>query len=302
MQAINHNANMSLLPQQQGQLREIASHINLVSHIQANIRAALDEDLGDRDLTAQLISPQLAGHATVITRQDAVLCGTQWFDGCFRALDPGCAINWIARDGDMIEANQTLCEIRGSARAMLSAERAALNFLQTLSATATATRRYVDAVAGLKSRIMDTRKTLPGLRMAQKYAVTMGGGHNQRIGLFDGILIKENHILAAGGIRQALKAAYRMAQHDATIQIEVENLGELREALDAGAKLILLDNFDPEEMRAAVIITAGRAELEASGGINLDNVRAVAETGVDRISIGSLTKDVQAIDLSMRFA
>ena len=274
---------------------------NPSSHIQANIRAALDEDLRDGDLTAQLIPAQQAGHATVITRQDAVLCGTQWFDGCFKALDPNCTINWFAQDGDTIKTNQTLCEIRGNACAMLTAERAALNFLQTLSATATLARRYVEAVAGTRAKIMDTRKTLPGLRMAQKYAVKTGGGYNQRIGLFDGILIKENHIMAAGGIRAALEAAFHLAPPDTTIQIEVENREQLHEALDAGAKLILLDNFDPDNMRAAVAFTAGRAELEASGGINMDTVRAIAETGVDRISIGGLTKDVQAVDLSMRF-
>ena len=275
---------------------------DLPFHIQTNVRAALDEDVHDGDLTAQLVPARQIGHATVITRQDAVLCGTQWFGGCFKALDPDCAIKWFMQDGDAAKANQTLCEIRGNTRAMLTAERAALNFLQTLSATATLTRRYAEAVAGTRAKIMDTRKTLPGLRMAQKYAVKAGGGHNQRIGLFDGILIKENHIMAAGGIRAALEAAFRLAPPDTTLQIEVENMEQLREALDAGAKLILLDNFNLDEMRAAVMLTAGRAELEASGGINLDTVRAIAETGVDRISIGALTKDVQAVDLSMRFA
>lgn len=275
---------------------------NLSPHIRQNIRTALDEDVGSLDLTAQLIPEHTQGHASVITRQPMVLCGTLWFEGCFRALDANCEIRWLLREGEMAEAKQTLCEIHGEARALLTAERAALNFLQTLSATATATRRYVDAVAGTRAKIMDTRKTLPGLRIAQKYAVTVGGGHNQRIGLFDGILIKENHILAAGGIRPALEAAYRMAPPDATVQIEVENLGELGDALDAGAKLILLDNFSLDDMRSAVALTAGQAELEASGGVNLQTVRAIAETGVDRISIGSLTKDVQAVDLSMRFA
>ena len=301
------------------------SKTDLTPHIQANIRAALDEDVGEKahtsilprerermqtrkaifnsgDLTAQLIPPQHVGHATVITRQDAVLCGTQWFDGCFKALDPDCTINWLVRDGDAIKASQTLCEIRGNARAMLTAERAALNFLQTLSATATLTRCYVEAVAGTRAKIMDTRKTLPGLRMAQKYAVKTGGGHNQRIGLFDGILIKENHIMAAGSIRAALEAAFHLTPVDVTVQIEVENKGQLREALNAGAKLILLDNFDLDGMRAAVAFTAGRAELEASGGINLDTLHAIAETGVDRISIGGLTKNIQAVDFSMRFA
>ena len=275
--------------------------ISLAPHIRANVAAALEEDLGSIDLTAQLIPEHTRGHATVITRQPMVLCGTQWFEGCFRALDADCEIRWLLREGETAQPGQTLCEISGSARALLTAERSALNFLQALSATATVTRRYADAVAGLKAKIMDTRKTLPGLRMAQKYAVTVGGGHNQRIGLFDGILIKENHILAAGGIRPALEAASRLAPPGATIQIEVESLAELREALDAGAKLVLLDNFDLDLMCQAVALTAGRAELEASGGVNLQSVRAIAETGVDRISIGGLTKDVQAIDLSMRF-
>jgi nicotinate-nucleotide pyrophosphorylase (carboxylating) len=278
------------------------SEAGLAQHIRANITAALEEDVCGGDLTAQLIAEHAQAQATVITRQRMVLCGTLWFEGCFRALDANCEIHWQLREGEMAEADQPLCKIRGEARALLTAERTALNFLQTLSATATATRRYVDAVAGLDTRIMDTRKTLPGLRMAQKYAVAVGGGHNQRIGLFDGILIKENHILAAGGIRAALEAACRIAPQDATIQIEVENPDELREALDAGARLILLDNFDLDALRAAVGLNAGRAQLEASGGVTLQTVRAIAETGVDRISIGGLTKDVQAVDLSMRFA
>ncbi len=275
---------------------------DLATAIRRNVQTALDEDVGRGDLTAQLIPQHTEGHATVITRQHMVLCGTAWFEGCFRALDSGCDIRWRLPEGGRAEAGQALCEIRGSARAMLTAERPALNFLQTLSATATATRRYVDTLAGLKAKIMDTRKTLPGLRLAQKYAVKVGGGHNQRIGLFDGILIKENHIMAAGGIRPALEAAFRLASGTTTVQIEVETLDQLREALDAGAKLILLDNFDLDGMRRAVNLTAGRAELEASGGITLQTVRTIAETGVDRISIGSLTKDVQAIDLSMRFS
>ncbi len=275
------------------------------AHIRQNIEAALAEDMGSGDLTARLIPEAAPGHARVITRQDMVLCGVQWFEGCFRALHPNCEILWQLREGEAARPNQTLCEIAGNARAMLSAERPALNFLQLLSATATETRRYVEAVAGTRAKIMDTRKTLPGLRLAQKYAVKVGGGHNQRIGLFDGILIKENHILAAGGIRPALVEAFLLAPPGATVQIEVEDLEELREALDAGAALILLDNFDLEGMREAVRINdrlgAGRAELEASGGVNLQTVRAIAETGVDRISIGSLTKDIKAIDLSMRF-
>lgn len=301
MRATNHRANAPFSPQGQGNRKEGDAWLDLASHIRANVRAALDEDIGNGDLTAQLIPAQRVGQATVITRQDAVLCGTQWFDGCFKTLDPGCAITWLVRDGDAVKAGQMLCEIRGNARAMLTAERAALNFLQLLSATATATRCYVDAVAGTKAKIMDTRKTLPGLRMAQKYAIRTGGGHNQRIGLFDGTLIKENHILAAGGIRAALEAAFRFAPKETPVQIEVENMGELREALDAGAKLVLLDNFNLDDMRAAVRLNAGRAELEASGGVSFDTVRAIAATGVDRISIGGLTKDVRAVDLSMRF-
>jgi len=272
----------------------------LAYHIHANVTNALDEDVGGSDLTAQLIPSGSRAYATVITRQDAVLCGTAWFDACFYSMDQGCRIRWFARDGDPIAAKQVLCEIHGDARAMLTAERCGLNFLQTLSATATQTRRYVEAVCGTQAKILDTRKTLPGLRVAQKYAVKTGGGYNQRAGLFDGVLIKENHILAAGGIHPVLEQAYRNTSEGISIQIEVENLEQLREALGAGARLILLDNFDLDHMRAAVKLAAGRAELEASGGITLKNVRAIAETGVERISIGSLTKDIQAVDLSMR--
>ncbi len=274
---------------------------SLSEAIRANVRAALYEDVGTGDLTAQLIPEDAAGQARVLTREDAVLCGTAWFEACFHALDPAVNITWHATDGDRIHAGQTLCEITGKARALLTAERPALNFLQALSAVATETRRYVDAIAGTRARIYDTRKTLPGLRLALKYAVKCGGGENQRIGLYDGILIKENHIAAAGGIRPALAAAYKLAGTDVSVQIEVETLAQLEEALQAGAKLILLDNFDLEGMREAVHLTAGRAALEASGGISLDKVRAIAETGVDRISVGSLTKSVRAVDLSMRF-
>jgi nicotinate-nucleotide pyrophosphorylase (carboxylating) len=269
--------------------------------VRANVRTALDEDIGSGDLTAQLIPAGTQAQATVITREAMVLCGRQWFEECFITLDPHCKINWLVEEGEVAEANRTLCEITGDARAMLSAERPSLNFLQTLSATATLTRRYVEAAQGTNAKIMDTRKTLPGLRIAQKYAVKVGGGHNQRIGLFDGILIKENHIAAAGGIRPVLAAAQQLAGQDATIQIEVENLDELREALEAGAGLVLLDNFSLSDMRVAVALNAGRAELEASGGVNLQTLLDIAKTGVDRISIGGLTKDVQAIDLSMRF-
>jgi nicotinate-nucleotide pyrophosphorylase (carboxylating) len=271
------------------------------SYIRRNVTNSLDEDIHTGDLSAQLLPATLVSSAQIITRQHGVLCGTQWFDECFRILDPNCAINWLAKDGDRIVAGQTLCEVQGLARALLGAERNALNFLQTLSGTATQTRRHVDEVEGIDVKIMDTRKTLPGLRHAQKYAVRTGGGYNQRIGLFDGILIKENHIAAAGGIRPVLEQAFCLARPGISIQIEVENLAQLDEALDAGAKLILLDNFDLDDLRAAVQHTGKRAELEASGGITLENLREIALTGVGRISIGSLTKDVQTIDLSMRF-
>ncbi|MDD5328675.1 MAG: carboxylating nicotinate-nucleotide diphosphorylase [Sulfuricella sp.] len=273
----------------------------LAAAIRQNIDIALAEDIGSGDLTAQLIPADAAGRATVISREAAVLCGAAWFEACFRKLDPEVEIVWQAHDGDAVRPNQTLCEIRGQARALLSAERPALNFLQTLSASATLTRRYVEEVAGTGARIMDTRKTLPGLRLAQKYAVRCGGGDNQRTGLYDGILIKENHIMAAGGIRQALEQARTIAPPGTTIQIEVENPDELEQALAAGARLILLDNFDLAMLRDAVKRAGSSAELEASGGITLETVRAVAETGVHRISVGSLTKDIRAVDLSMRF-
>ena len=273
----------------------------LLDAIRRNVEAALAEDIGGGDLTARLIPAENAATASVICRESAVLCGTAWFEACFRNLDAGVEIKWHARDGAAIGAGLTLCEIHGNARAMLSAERPALNFLQTLSATATATRQYVEAVRGTHAMIMDTRKTLPGLRVAQKYAVKCGGGKNQRVGLYDGILIKENHIMAAGGIREALTQAANIAAQGISIQVEVESLDELEQALAAGAKLILLDNFDLETLRAAVKQTGSRAELEASGGITLETVRAVAETGVQRISVGSLTKDIKAVDLSMRF-
>jgi nicotinate-nucleotide pyrophosphorylase (carboxylating) len=273
----------------------------LASHIRRNVTNSLNEDIYSGDLSAQLLPETQISTAQVNTRQFGVLCGTQWFDECFRRQDPNCAINWLVKDGDRISAGQMLCEIQGHARALLGAERSALNFLQTLSGTATRTKLYVDAVVGINVKIMDTRKTLPGLRQAQKYAVRTGGGHNQRAGLFDGILLKENHIAAAGGIKPVLEQAFLLAKPGISVQIEVENLAQLDEALYAGAKLILLDNFDLDNLRAAVQYTGKRAELEASGGITLENLREVALTGVGRISIGNLTKDVQTIDLSMRF-
>lgn len=274
--------------------------LQLATEIERNVLAALMEDIGNGDLTAQLTPGGRQSLGTVLSRQDAVLAGQAWFDACFQRLDPTAEVVWTAKDGELVKADQVLCEIRADTRALLTAERSALNFLQMLSGTATTTRHYVDAVAGTGARIVDTRKTLPGLRLAQKYAVRCGGGTNHRLGLYDGILIKENHIIAAGGIPQVLERARYLANGSIFIQIEVENLEQLAEALDCGAKMILLDNMDLHEMRQAVGFTAGRAELEASGGIRLDSVRAIAETGVDRISIGGLTKDLRAIDLSLR--
>ena len=267
--------------------------------VNQNVALALAEDVGDGDLTASLIPANQQANATIISREDAVICGIDWVAGCFKSINKNAKIKWHINEGDAIISNQLLCEVSGSARALLTAERCALNFLQTLSAVATQTRQYVDAIIGTKAQILDTRKTLPGLRLAQKYAVTVGGGFNQRLALYDGILIKENHIAAAGGIKAALQAASVLAC-GASIQIEVENLGELQQALDAGATSILLDNFTLADMREAVKINAKKALLEASGNVSLKTVRNIAETGVDRISIGSLTKNIRAIDLSMR--
>lgn len=274
--------------------------VDLAFEISNNVKRALAEDVGGGDLTAQLIPAASHAHAHVISREAAVLCGAAWFEEVFRQLDSRVTVRWKAADGDRIRANQPLCELEGSARSLLTGERTALNFLQTLSAVATRTRSFVDAVAGTQAAILDTRKTLPGLRQALKYAVHCGGGTNHRMGLYDGVLIKENHIAAAGGIPQALSRATEVAQGK-PVQIEVETLDQLQQALAAGARLILLDNFDVEGLKEAVRVTGGRAALEASGGVTLDSVRAIAETGVDRISIGSLTKDICAVDLSMRF-
>jgi nicotinate-nucleotide pyrophosphorylase (carboxylating) len=275
--------------------------VDLAPEIERNVNAALAEDVGSGDLTALLTSAGSVAAAKIVSRGDAVLCGQPWFESCYRQLDPRVAIHWIVAEGTKTRAGDVVCTLSGPVRALLTGERTALNFLQMLSGVATVTRRYVDAVAGTRAAIVDTRKTLPGLRIAQKYAVKIGGGVNHRLGLYDGILIKENHIAAAGGVGAAFNAAREIAPASIWIQIEVETLDQLREALAAGAHKILLDNMDLENLRAAVAITSGRAELEASGGITLDNVRAVAETGVDRISIGGLTKDVSAADLSMRF-
>ncbi len=274
--------------------------MDLAPVIRSDVARALAEDIGSGDVTAGLVPKDRTAHARVVIRETAVLCGSPWLDEVFRQVDPKMRVNWHAKDGDRVSPNQVLCEIDGPARSLLTGERTALNFLQTLSGVATRTRTFVDAVAGTKATIMDTRKTLPGLRQALKYAVRCGGASNHRMGLYDGILIKENHIAAAGGIGPALRQARQVAGN-VPIQIEVESIAQLSAAIEAGAKLILLDNFDLAGLREAVKVSAGRAALEASGGVNLDTVRAIAETGVDRISIGSLTKDVRAVDLSMRF-
>ncbi len=273
------------------------------SLVEQDVKHAIAEDVGSGDLTASLIPVDKQAHATIITREDAVICGIDWVNACFKQVDASINIKWLVNEGEKISANQLLCEIRGNARALLTAERCALNFLQLLSAVATQTRKFVMAVSGTKAQILDTRKTIPGLRLAQKYAVTVGGGANQRLALYDGILIKENHIAAAGSIHAALVQA--ITQHPNTsIQIEVENSEQLMQALDAGAISILLDNFGLKEMKEAVEINKtanlGRAKLEASGGVDLSAARAIALTGVDRISIGSLTKNIRAIDLSLR--
>jgi nicotinate-nucleotide pyrophosphorylase (carboxylating) len=272
----------------------------IASAVEIDVARALNEDVGSGDLTALLIPATQTARARIITREAAVIAGRPWFDACFRALDLACAIDWHVNEGDQVAAGSVLAEIRGNARALLTAERPALNFLQTLSAVATATRPYIEAVRGTHVAIMDTRKTLPGLRLAEKYAVRTGGGQNQRTGLYDGILIKENHIAAAGGIAPVLEAAFKLADGKVSVQIEVETLAQLTEAIAAGANLVLLDNFSLDDMRHAVQVNHGRALLEASGNITLETVRAVAETGVDRISVGSLTKHVRAVDLSMR--
>ncbi len=267
--------------------------------VERDVTIALEEDVGDGDLTARLIPEDAVAVANVVSREDAVLCGSPWFEAVFRRLDPAVDIVWHIPEGGKVGQNQFICTVKGNARALLTAERSALNFLQLLSAVSTRTRSYVDAVAATRAVILDTRKTIPGLRIAEKYAVRIGGGQNQRMGLHDAILIKENHILASGGVKRALQEAGKMGE--VPVQIEVENLEELDEAIEAGAKLILLDNFTMEKMEQAVKLVAGRAKLEASGGVSLGTVRRIAETGVDRISIGSLTKDIHAVDLSMRF-
>ena len=267
--------------------------------VSANVALALAEDIGTGDLTAALIPATQQAKATIVSRENAIICGIDWVNACFKSLDENINIIWRVNEGEKIASNQVLCEISGNARAILTAERCALNFLQTLSAVATHTREYVEAIASTKAQILDTRKTLPGLRLAQKYAVTVGGGANQRLALYDGILIKENHIAAAGSIHAALSHSLQLNKN-VSIQIEVENLDELQQALNAGATSILLDNFSLADMQQAVSITNQRALLEASGNVSMHTVLNIAQTGVDRISIGSLTKNIRAIDLSLR--
>ncbi|MBK6615543.1 carboxylating nicotinate-nucleotide diphosphorylase [Ottowia sp.] len=265
-----------------------------------DVARALAEDVGAGDLTAGLIDPARRARARILAREAAVICGAPWAEAALRALDPGVQLAWHVAEGQRCAPDEVVLTIEGNARALLSAERTALNFLQLLSAVATKTRTYVDVVAGTRAHIVDTRKTLPGLRLAQKYAVRVGGGTNHRIGLHDAVLIKENHIAAAGGVTAVLQAAQQVAARAAFIEIEVETLEQLAEALDAGAKMVLLDNMPLPMLREAVHINQGRAILEISGGVTLDGLRALAETGVDRISIGTLTKDVKATDFSMR--
>ena len=280
------------------------SAVSLSALARADAVRALDEDMGAGDLTAGLIDPGQRSHARVLAREAAVICGLPWVEATLKRLDPQAELIWHARDGQRCSADQVILEIKGRSRALLSAERTLLNFLQLLSAVATQTAVYVravQAVPGNRARIVDTRKTLPGLRLAQKYAVRCGGGSNHRIGLYDAVLIKENHIAAAGGIAAVLQRADQVANQADFVEIEVETLAQLQEALDAGAKMILLDNMDLAQLREAVRITAGRAILEVSGGVELDTVAGIAATGVDRISIGALTKDIKAVDFSMRF-
>ena len=269
--------------------------------ISGQVSQALAEDLGSGDLTAALLDADAVTQAQIICREQAVVCGIPWVNEVYRQLDPAIELVWQAGDGETVTENQVLCRLSGNTRALLSGERCALNYLQSLSGTATIAHRYAQAVAGIDVRILDTRKTVPGLRLQQKYAVRCGGCHNHRVGLYDAVLIKENHIRAAGSIDAALARSRRLVPDGVSIEIEVETLDELQQALDGGAQKLLLDNFTPEQLREAVKLSAGRARLEASGGIHLGTIREIAETGIDDISVGALTKDIRAIDLSMLF-
>jgi len=271
----------------------MTEHIKMIE-----IKSFLEEDIGSGDITAAIIPESMTAEAEVVTREDMVLCGQAWFDAVFKSLDANVNINWLAAEGEAVGKNTLLCKLDGPARALLSGERTALNLLQTLSATATVARQYADAVSGTGCKVLDTRKTIPGLRNAQKYAVACGGCYNHRIGLYDGVLIKENHIIAAGSIGLAIQAARELTS--VPVEVEVESMQEFIEAVAAKPDRIMLDNFSLEDMAAAVKLNAGAIELEASGNIGLDNIKIIAETGVDYISIGALTKHVRAVDLSMR--
>lgn len=274
---------------------------HFLRQVEADVRRALEEDVGSGDLTAALVPAGRTAHATIVCREDAVICGRPWVVETLRQAAPGATVHWQVDEGGRCRANGLVARISGSARALLTAERTCLNFLQTLSAVATSTARHVQAVAGTPARILDTRKTIPGLRVAQKYAVRCGGGHNHRMGLHDAILIKENHISAAGGLAAAYAAALQYAERASFIQVEVETLAQLEEALGAGVTMVLLDNMPLEQIRLAVGMAAGRCSLEISGGVSLERLPELAATGVDRISVGALIKDIRAIDLSMRF-
>ncbi len=267
--------------------------------IEAAVRASLDEDVGSGDITAELIPKDRRATATIISHEPAVLCGIPWAEMVYRCIDPSVSIAWKARDGDTIEAKQIIATVTGPARALVTGERSAVNWLQTLSGTATQVKRYLNQLTSENVRLLDTRKTIPGLRYAQKYAVRCAGGVNHRMGLYDAFLIKENHIMACGSIKKAIQQA-RIHHPDKSVEIEVENLDELQQALDARADIILLDNFELSSLSEAVRITAGHAKLEVSGGVSLENIAAIAKTGVDYISVGSLTKHIHAIDMAMR--
>jgi len=273
--------------------------IDFKRDLKLQVATALHEDIGDGDITALLIDPEITANAQVISREAATICGQDWFNASFHQIDSAINIEWQVNDGDLVKKDQVLCKINGKARALLTAERTALNFLQTLSATASLTRHYADSLAAFNTRILDTRKTIPGMRLAQKYAVHCGGGQNHRIGLYDAILIKENHIASSGSISAAVKSAQNL-ELGKMIEIEVEDLDQLHQALEAGVDRILLDNMSIEQLNEAVAITNHRAELEASGGITIDNIKQIASTGVDFISVGVLTKDIKAVDLSMQ--
>ena len=273
---------------------------DLKAHLQQVVRFALEEDIATGDVTASLLAEDATSTVRVITREDAIICGIDWFNAVFEQLDRSIAITWSVKEGDVVTPDQELCRLQGLTQPLLTGERAALNFLQTLSGTATLVNRYVSLLEGTNTRLLDTRKTIPGLRQAQKYAVAVGGGKNHRIGLYDGILLKENHIDAAGSITNAVKEA-KFRYPEIPVEVEVETMTQLAEAIEANADIVMLDNFDNAAMREAVIFTAGRAKLEASGGYDETTLRAAAETGVDYISVGSLTKHLRAIDLSMRF-